>query len=132
MITSLKNLALYLIKYVAKSEKQTNLYEKLMQTLQRSNTQQVESVLKKTLLQANTRDISSQEAAYILLFQSLVLTSVTPVYINTSNNVEFLPDGTMSTNDCEVYINRPTKDEDLTMQDFYSIYSRRGKSIFKR
>lgn len=132
LIVSMRKLALYLIKYVSKSEKQTSLLGQLLKIIEKSNDINVKSVIKKTLLQAMSRDISAQEAAFILLHQTLVYSDQTFVFINTSDSVSFLPNGKLSTSDCQVYFQRPSNEESLTMYSFYLKYSRNGKQVSKR
>jgi len=86
LIVSVKKLAVYLLSYVLKTERMTLSQDKIASIITSTRNPTAETLIKKTLLQANTRDVSAQEAAYVLLFNTLVGCSRTFVYVNTDNH----------------------------------------------
>jgi len=67
----------------------------------------------------NTRDVSAQEVAYVLLFGDLFMSSRTFVRVNTTDSVQLLNDGRVSQSHVEKYLQRKPAQESLTMHQYY-------------
>ena len=121
------------MKYVAKFESQTQVAERIRKIVATPENLTVQQILKKTLLQLNNRDFSSQEIAVFLLGDDLVYTNKIFAFLNTNEQHALVKtEEILGKTDIEHYLGRPSATEGMSFFQFFKAYRKEKDSMVRR
>jgi hypothetical protein len=120
----------YLMKYMCKPEKLSDIQKQVQAILIDQDIQKSQSLLQKVFMVECKRTICAQEAFNILLNLPLTLCNYTFRKINTSFSRCITSEGLLS-NHMQIYSTRPSDMENLTMYECFQQYSYRSKKFYR-